>query len=203
MKRLTPKILFIAGFLSLGILAAQNVIADVYSFEVILFERPGGGSGEHWPGSPGEPDRALATGGNIGALPRAGRSLGPVAYTLQTKGMKVLKHLAWAQQPRGRNSNTWYWLGGDRLNGLIRVTRGRFLHLETDLVLREAGSARPFRIKLHRRMRSGELHYVDHPKLGILIKAERHRAAAKSDGATGPASGEPKPAKPLGEDKPS
>ena len=44
-------------------------------------------------------------------------------------------------------------------------------------------------------MRSGELHYVDHPKLGIIIKAERYQPSSATDAGDG-APGEPKPAQP-------
>jgi hypothetical protein len=166
---------------------------DVYDFEMIIFERPGGG-GESPLDLDKEPDPSAAT-GRLDALAVGGRSLGPVAYTLRQKGMVIHEHLAWRQVPRGRNSNAWYWIGGGRLGGLIRVTRGRYLHLEADLLLRDAQSSWPHHIRLYRRMRSGELHYVDHPRLGILIKAERHDPTA-SQGTKDLAPGEPKPVQP-------
>ncbi|MBK5936845.1 hypothetical protein CCR81_08485 [Halorhodospira halophila] len=64
--------------------------------------------------------------------------------------------------------------------GLIRIYRERFLHAAVDLRLhwravgREIDEAEQIRAPLHRmqenrRMRSGELHYLDHPALGVLI----------------------------------
>ncbi len=64
--------------------------------------------------------------------------------------------------------------------GLIRIYRERFLHAAVDLRLhhtasgRDVDSAERLRAPLHqmtdtRRMRSGELHYMDHPALGVLI----------------------------------
>ena len=180
------------------LLPAGPVVAadDLYDFEIVIFERPGGGASEAWPGDPGEPNRAAAR-GRLDALAIGGKALGPVAYTLKKKGMIVHEHLAWRQKPQDQNSNSWYWIGNGRLSGLIRMSRGRYLHLDTDLLLRDARTSRPYRIKLHRRMRSGELHYVDHPKLGIMIQAERYSPAAASPGAGDAPSGEPKPAQPL------
>ena len=186
-------------------MAPASALATAYNFEIVLFERPGGGANEFWPADPGEPDpakaigRLSAAGGSGGAtmLPASTKSLGPAAYTLKKKGMIVHDHLAWRQATRGRNSNSWYWIGDGRLSGLIRLTRGRYLHLDTDLLLLDARTSQPHRIKLHRRMRSNELHYVDHPKLGILIRAKRTRPAAPSSGPDAPSSGEPKPAAPL------
>lgn len=80
------------------------------------------------------------------------------------------------------------------LEGILRVTLARYLHLEAELTLREKtpeieNSENPFSIldnqsepskiekqgvihlnQKRRRIRSNELHYLDHPVLGILIK---------------------------------
>ena len=76
------------------------------------------------------------------------------------------------------------------LEGTIRISVSRYLHVELDL-LRRIRSATPYpsyeqsfegglteqaqpyhryRMQAHRRMRSGELHYIDHPLMGVLIK---------------------------------
>jgi hypothetical protein len=39
-----------------------------------------------------------------------------------------------------------------------------------DLVYHRKGIETPFRLDTSRRMRSGELHYLDHPVFGVLIK---------------------------------
>lgn len=71
------------------------------------------------------------------------------------------------------------------LEGTIKVGISRYLHLYTDLVYRlprkiTAASERhtvgetilvDYPIRSHRRMRSKELHYIDHPLLGILVEA--------------------------------
>jgi hypothetical protein len=184
--------------------APVAAMAGIYDFEIIIFERPGGGANEFWPTEPGEPDPATAVGrlsqagssGDATMLPASAKTLGPAAYTLKRKGMVIHDHLAWRQSTRGRNSNTWYSIGDGRLSGLIRMSQGRYLHLDTDLVLRDGLTSQHYRIKLHRRMRSNELHYVDHPRLGILIQAKRLRTAAPVNDAGGDSSGEPKPASP-------
>jgi hypothetical protein len=80
------------------------------------------------------------------------------------------------------------------ISGTVKIVLERYLHLYTDLVYTPTNTrnqittaniadstARPqdnlrsqapaqFKIQLHRRMRSKELHYLDHPLLGILIK---------------------------------
>ncbi len=76
------------------------------------------------------------------------------------------------------------------LDGTIKLHLGRYLHLETDLLYRSSQppAAAPavnntfllsideikppptqFRMQQTRRLRSGELHYLDHPMFGMLI----------------------------------
>ena len=68
------------------------------------------------------------------------------------------------------------------LKGTLKLILGRYLHIHTDLLYQRPkktySSSSPmlhgsifneFKIKSQRRMRSKELHYIDHPLLGILI----------------------------------
>lgn len=71
------------------------------------------------------------------------------------------------------------------LAGTVTIAIGQYLHLYTDLVYRLPVSMPPelrgafnrdeqlidYGIESHRRMRSGELHYIDHPLVGIVIEA--------------------------------
>jgi hypothetical protein len=72
-----------------------------------------------------------------------------------------------------------------QLDGTVTLVLGQYLHIYTDLVLRRPVTAQvadsaqhtrtsnalhQFRIQGHRRMRSKELHYLDHPLLGILVQ---------------------------------
>lgn len=81
------------------------------------------------------------------------------------------------------------------LDGVVKIRRGRYLHVETDLLYRPAASgagaaAEPtmklptaFRMQQKRRMRSLEKHYLDHPAFGVLIMATPYQA---EQGATLP-----------------
>ena len=73
---------------------------------------------------------------------------------------------------------------GNNIHGSIRIVLARYLHIYTDLIYqqprKEAAPAwydqesrryRQYPIKSHRRMRSKELHYLDHPMVGILVMA--------------------------------
>ena len=65
------------------------------------------------------------------------------------------------------------------VHGTVTVSLGRFLELAVDLLYHRPSSdetaspgAAPTRFRLvsERRMRSGELHYIDHPLFGVLIR---------------------------------
>jgi hypothetical protein len=56
------------------------------------------------------------------------------------------------------------------LDGTLRVYLSRYLHADVDLVYHRENVETPFRLATSRRMRSGELHYLDHPVFGVLIK---------------------------------
>ncbi|MGH8503534.1 MAG: CsiV family protein [Gammaproteobacteria bacterium] len=73
----------------------------------------------------------------------------------------------------------------EELDGTVKVVLDRYLHVYTDLVFRtpvatqtvqgeglsSSGNAiYEYRVQDHRRMRSRELHYLDHPLLGVLVR---------------------------------
>lgn len=187
--------LFAAVSLLVLIFLPLAAMSDVYEMEMVIFERPGGGENEYWPELLEDPP-GIADAPRLESMAAGTRQLGPEAFSLNKRGMNVLEHIVWRQTPGGRNSKRWYSLEGNRLSGLLRVTRGRFLHLETDLILSDAATAQSYRIRLHRRMRSDELHYVDHPKIGILIQANRYEPEQPADPAE-EQTGEPAPAQPI------
>jgi hypothetical protein len=74
----------------------------------------------------------------------------------------------------------------NELDGSVKLVLGRYLHIYTDLIFRkpviverldeetqeltETQTLFDIPIQSHRRMRSRELHYIDHPMAGILIE---------------------------------
>jgi len=77
----------------------------------------------------------------------------------------------------------------NELNGIITFRRGRFLHIDLDLQLSEQIKSillqNPvsnhveqtpttlYRLKQTRRIKTGDLHYFDHPKFGVIVKVEK------------------------------
>ncbi|HHJ14477.1 MAG TPA: hypothetical protein ENJ79_08915 [Gammaproteobacteria bacterium] len=123
------------------------------------------------------PPQALQLQAEAGALRRA-------------PGYRVLQHLGWRQTVLDRNHARPLDLPaterrGVSLNGSVKVAVERYLHLYlnlhmSDTNLPESGDAfdsdpvqfelPEFRLDQHRRMRSRELHYFDHPRFGVLAR---------------------------------
>ncbi|MCP4993026.1 MAG: hypothetical protein GY934_04450 [Gammaproteobacteria bacterium] len=105
-----------------------------------------------------------------------------------------LLHLAWRQPAQSKKSAKTIYLqspetstnGIPRLQGTVRLSVQRYLHIDLDLLLQrkeikraddsrfmQSNSFSPertgYRFKTHRRMRSEELHYLDHPRLGAIV----------------------------------
>ena len=214
-------ILFIISLLSLGAPTFAQEAPEKprhYEIELIVFARSDGDarSTEYWPLLNEPPDWSQAASlhhpdtrkSEIIELPESGHRLKREYQNLRaTQGrLRPLIHLAWRQQVlSGDESTPIYIRSGDRdvppvavgeeslpeLEGTVRVTGKRYLHVNLDLLLRQltppdltaeaqsedvtptdfAPYYHTYRMVDHRRMRSDRLHYIDHPMLGVLILA--------------------------------
>ena len=64
-----------------------------------------------------------------------------------------------------------------QLSGTLQVTLGRYLHFDARLWLEQppqspAAPTPYMQLKQARTMRSGELHYLDHPRMGVLVRID-------------------------------
>jgi len=156
-----------------------------YEVEILLFEQLDANSTEVLPEDPGIVDTA----GAIELISGPGVAKGkPVAYQIlptenyrlraafdklnSSKKYKPLLHAAWRQSIPPRERADRIHLGGESVDGIITIGISRYLHVTADLLLHkssgsEAGSK--FRLEGSLRMRSGEVHYIDHPLGGMLI----------------------------------
>lgn len=123
------------------------------------------------PAEPAGPATALPTGFS---QPREPLTLTAAAEALRRRGYQPLWHQAWVQPPGDRDGvalPVLAALGQGRssagLEGGISVTRGRFLHLGLELEW-QPGAQLEAVMAQRRRIRSGEEHYFDHPRLGVL-----------------------------------
>ncbi len=198
-----PVIAFALFTLANPVFSADDDVT-VFDVEMIVFDRSGEGAGftEIWPDDPGEPDwETLSAPGGPEGLSDSRWKLGQEDYTLKHKsrGLNPHIHTAWRQvirkgekaAPIHLRSETTTVGGMPLMEGLVSVSVNRYLHVNLDMILRkdrvsaggesedgvlEIGDQR-FRMQEHRKMRSGELHYLDHPMMGALIKIDRSETA--------------------------
>jgi len=179
--------------------------APEYQVELVLFLRDAQPGGEYWQADATAPNpaQAVATvqGGpppattsafsappvqtspaavqpNVVNLPVNSYQLRNHAEALRRKGLTPLLHTAWKQRVGDRDNKDWLWLNAGPMYGLVRISLGRYLHIDTDLALKTAQGDDGLLIHSvdHRRLRSGELHYLDHPAFGILVLINPYQA---------------------------
>lgn len=203
-------VLLLAGLIASGNLAAATIKPHPnerdYIIEVLIFAQQPGASATELPGRPviylPIEERAL----KVGAAPawtRLSQITSPAyasywpqrvkltreAYALKhNDDYRLLFHQAWRMRLVSEvNSIPLLIEGGDyfadmpELQGKLKLSVARYLHLETDLFLNtfEPVNATDYKVissaGMHqrRRMRSNELHFIDSPYLGLLIKIDR------------------------------
>ncbi|MEM7249856.1 MAG: CsiV family protein [Pseudomonadota bacterium] len=187
-----------------------------YAVEVIIFSESGGGDGES---NVGLGEGSPSVGRAVGLGPPASSYDSPrpfqriardelqltaeLAELQGSRRYRPLLHVGWYQPGFNRKGAKPVRLRsrGQVVDGVVSLARERYLHLSVDLSYAGfqaggvPGGARS-RLKQRRRMRSRELHYLDHPRFGMLVQA------TPFDGGTNNASGVP-PAVPGTERKPS
>ena len=189
-----------------------------YDIEIIVFTRnlKGTGRTEHWPHLAEPPgwSQAVVPGERntpetpITRLPASDHRLRKEYRNLAATGgrLRPILHQAWRQPVLKKDESIPVYLRSrnrgqrvsDRagktfpeLEGTVRVSGKRYLHVHLDLLLRrpappnlrsdtQTGNAyantyahryQAYRMTDHRRMRSERLHYIDHPLMGVLILA--------------------------------
>jgi hypothetical protein len=63
-----------------------------------------------------------------------------------------------------------------RFEGTVRLRIGRYVYFDCDLLFMQEST--PIRLFESRRMRLGELHYLDHPLFGVLVQVLPYRVAS-------------------------
>lgn len=187
-----------------------------YQFEILVFRRiaPGAGRTESWELDPGLPDQEGSVGLTRGPLTQKNKPIAYRALPAQDKSLseawnimrrsrdyRPLYHIAWRQPVTHPDQATPIYFSLKpksqsafdeplpRLEGSIKFGVKRYLHLETDILLRAENNDsiseesygpdfRSYRMQDKRRMRSGRLHYLDHPVLGVLAIAQRYEMPA-------------------------
>jgi len=161
-----------------------------YDVEIVIFtvRRPGD-NGEQW--SIPSPEETGPAGiyniGEISELPVDSYRLNGISNGLrQSSAYAVVFHKAWRQPAYDNASAVGYPVhtiagnGRNNIEGSIRLTRERFLHLDADLMMGAKGSHTAvddlnapytfpvFTLREKRRIRSNVVHYFDHPRFGMI-----------------------------------
>jgi hypothetical protein len=99
--------------------------------------------------------------------------------------------------------------GNSGIEGNVRLILERYLHLDVNLLLMSSrgtggavysdgpGSVPVYELREQRRIRSGELHYFDHPRFGMIARVTPYaipEAAAVTEPAAAPEPEDPVPA---------
>jgi hypothetical protein len=69
------------------------------------------------------------------------------------------------------------------VDGWVALLAGRYLHLDTSFVTTEAredAELASFRLRERRRLRRDEVHHLDSPRLGLVVRAQRADQPLKS-----------------------
>ncbi|HUP92706.1 MAG TPA: CsiV family protein [Solimonas sp.] len=201
--RLTPPASRLTLAVSL-LLFAATASAESYRVDLILFLDKNGTSEQGRRAGPIDSGAAIET-GNVAALARAGITILPddqfaLAEQWQrlrnSKRWQPLVKLAWTQKdPPGERGPALRVKFGQTLSindaehstefgiapveGSVALLLGKYLHLDADLVYTmptSAGGFVAYRLKERRKMRRDELHHIDSPKLGILVKMSKPAA---------------------------
>jgi hypothetical protein len=203
-----------------------------YTIEIAIFERTAdaGLGQEYWPENTGSAERGFAlssstdtgvrvlTAGSSEASAIARLGPGQLAYGGMVKRLtssgrfRKLVHTGWRQPGLEKSEALPVRVNGSAsggvgsaVTGTVRMYRARYLHLEANLSYSRDGTASSTRFSLResRRMRSGELHYLDHPLFGVLVRATPYQAPggeyvpARQSTPAEPTKPTPKPAGPA------
>ncbi|MGM0541920.1 MAG: CsiV family protein [Pseudomonadota bacterium] len=158
---------------------------------------------EHWPDEIQLPvtqgSTSLSTTGKSPLfIDNANKSLGSVAQKI-SKNYRILFHQAWSQNAVDSQNAPTVLIekvqqGGTQMMGTIKLYKTRFAHIEVDLEFEKAIPAKVleafienqrlasqslpshwrFNLNEARKIKEGELHYIDHPLFGVLIQLHRN-----------------------------
>lgn len=164
-----------------------------YSVEIIVFAhaKESYKGSENWKQDLAQPQfssaRVLTPAGSADS--KAFQAVDPSRYRLQGEWSRLqssgeyrpLLHTAWLQPGLPREQSVGVLvesgaasesLGGAKpLSGVVKVGLSRYLHLDVNLLYRKStgnGAFDTFQLSESRRMRSKEIHYLDHPMMGVI-----------------------------------
>jgi hypothetical protein len=121
---------------------------------------------------------AEIAGAEVAGLPQDDGGLTEAGRRLEKDGrFRVLAHKRWSQTADAKSATKPVRINdaAQRLDGVLRFYLSRFLHVDMELVLKDGVGGSPgeplaYHLNEHRRVRTQETHYFDHPKFGVLLR---------------------------------
>jgi hypothetical protein len=156
--------LALAAMLACGIAQPARPQTAGYTIEIIVFTN-GTGAGAIRAGEP----RPVITGDDVVPQPAPAQKLRGAAARLARNGFRVIGQASWQQDPTAWNSRrgvSTARLGISGVTGKVFFERGQYLHLGIDIVVEDG--ARSYHLNEVRRVKTDEVHYFDHPAVGVL-----------------------------------
>ena len=171
---------------------AWAALPPIYDVELIIFiNKYPNDDGEQW--DTPDPEAIRPSGffpeNHFTELAADFYTIGNISYALDRSGRySVLFHRAWRQLAYDKAHAVAYPIhslaenGRDSVEGIIKLVRERFLHLDVDVQLMSAAQGREvlysdspdsqpvFELIETRRIKSNVLHYFDHPRFGMIAK---------------------------------
>jgi len=171
---------------------AWAALPPIYDVELIIFiNKYPNDDGEQW--DTPDPEAIRPSGffpeDQFTELARDFYTIENISYALEHSGRySVLFHRAWRQLAYDKANAVAYPIhslaenGRDSVEGVIKLVRERFLHLDVDVHLMSAAigtevlysdspdSQPAFELIETRRIKSNVLHYFDHPRFGMIAK---------------------------------
>jgi len=190
-------------------LAALPLHAEsrLYDVEVVIFTNGSGGSTDeimNQSGTASVPATGSLPAGEFTELSSDAYQLNNIRGGLAAaSGYRVLYHRAWRQPAHERSNAVGYPVhtpagsSRDVVEGTVTLIKERYLHLDVDLWLMAPGGTAPgmysdgpvsrpaFHLSEKRRVKSGDLHYFDHPRFGMIARVTPY-ASPDEQAAPGP-----------------
>ncbi|NKC14947.1 MAG: hypothetical protein GKR94_23000 [Gammaproteobacteria bacterium] len=175
--------------LVLLMVASKAAAERWYTIEVLIFKQASLAQGfevELWPETAEEPRDGLVLGrggsvrslnrsGSVQRVPRVQLAYGGTAARLRHAGYTPLVHTGWRQPGIDRDRSLLVAVAGgsgnSNVRGTVRVSLSKYLQVDAHLLFEHAHYAdAAFILREQRRMRSGEMHYFDHPLFAMLMR---------------------------------
>lgn len=97
------------------------------------------------------------------------------------KRYPLIMHKGWRQlitdKEHAQKVHVTSNINNNEVDGIVRLSMGRNLNVDTDLLFRKTGSDNTFRLKETSRLRADEITYIDHPNYGVLVMVSPEKTA--------------------------